>query len=173
MGTIHKFQPKPDQDVLLCSSCGAQSTAACGCGVAYVPTSAQKREAIAEALTADAGRSDRQIAKTVGVSPTTVASVRASNVQFGHTERLEASGRRARGRKPQVSDTSKQMIALSNELFRDLASARDRFEQRLERWYAKHPSDAAKRSVSDALTLTADTYRKWARKLGRSIITGD
>jgi ParB-like nuclease domain len=66
-------------------------------------TTEQKREVIAKFMKARPELSDRQIAKHAMVSPTTVAVVRASNVQPGHkpeTERLEASGRKARGHKP-------------------------------------------------------------------------
>jgi ParB-like chromosome segregation protein Spo0J len=59
-----------------------------------------KRKAIAGLLKLNPNMTDRQIAKRAKVSPSTVGSVRA-NVQVGHnTERTEASGRRARGRRP-------------------------------------------------------------------------
>jgi hypothetical protein len=52
-------------------------------------------------------RTDRSVARTVGLSPTTVAEIReetaqASNVQTGHSEppRIEDSGKKPRGRKP-------------------------------------------------------------------------
>jgi hypothetical protein len=57
---------------LQCSSCGADATASCECGVAYVP--AGKRAA--DAIAADAKRSDRVIAERIGVSDKTVAKAR-------------------------------------------------------------------------------------------------
>ncbi len=61
-----------------------------------------KTKVVADLLKAKAEWSDRAIAKAAQVSPTTVGKARAkANVQSGHkTERQEASGRKARGRKP-------------------------------------------------------------------------
>jgi hypothetical protein len=62
-------------------------------------TADQKRDLIAKLLKLDPGKTNRQIAKEIDASPTTVGKVRA-NVQAGHnTDRIEASGRRARGRR--------------------------------------------------------------------------
>jgi ParB-like chromosome segregation protein Spo0J len=67
-------------------------------------TPEQKRELIAKLLKADPGKSDRQVAKTAKVDHKTVASVRresAANGEIPHKgDRTEASGRKARGRKP-------------------------------------------------------------------------
>jgi hypothetical protein len=61
-----------------------------------------KTKVVADLLSAKAEWSDRAIAKAARVSPTTVGKARAkANVQSGHkTERVEASGRKARGQKP-------------------------------------------------------------------------
>jgi ParB-like chromosome segregation protein Spo0J len=70
-------------------------------------TPEQKRELIAKLLKADPGKSDRQVAKTAKVDHKTVASVRrgsAANGEIPHKgDRTEASGRKARGRKPGTS----------------------------------------------------------------------
>jgi hypothetical protein len=66
-------------------------------------TAEQKRDVIAALLNADRTQTDRSIAKVAKVSPHTVASVRREgepNVQNAHKTRVEASGRKARGRKP-------------------------------------------------------------------------
>ena len=63
-------------------------------------TPGQKLALITKLLRADPSKSDRAVAKTAGASPSTVAAVCKSNVQLGHKDRVEASGRKARGRKP-------------------------------------------------------------------------
>jgi hypothetical protein len=59
----------------------------------------QKRETIDAILKAHPEKSDRQIAKEAGTSDKTVAKRRA-NAESPHKDRREASGRKARGRKP-------------------------------------------------------------------------
>jgi hypothetical protein len=60
-----------------------------------------KRKAIAALLKVDPSKSDRQVAKETGSSPQTVGRERhKSNVPMEHKPRIEASGRKARGRKP-------------------------------------------------------------------------
>jgi hypothetical protein len=67
-------------------------------------TAEQKNDLIAAVLKAKPELTDRQIARMTKSSPTTVGKKRgeseAANVQGGHKERKEASGRKARGRKP-------------------------------------------------------------------------
>ena len=67
-------------------------------------TNEEKHARVAEQLLADAEKSDRAIAAMTGVSPMTVGTVRTeleANVQIGHNaDRVEADGRKARGRKP-------------------------------------------------------------------------
>ena len=58
---------------LQCSSCGADATASCDCGVAYVPAGKRAQEAVA----ASPERSDRAIAAEIGVDHKTVAKARA------------------------------------------------------------------------------------------------
>ena len=61
-------------------------------------TQAEKRRAIQMVLSVAANFSDRRIAKTVGVSPTTVAAVRGELCEEGHieegTERIGRNGRK-------------------------------------------------------------------------------
>jgi hypothetical protein len=63
----------------------------------------EKRALLKKLLKVSPKQSDRTIATMANVSPTTVGSVRrelGSNVQVGHKDRVEKSGRKARGRKP-------------------------------------------------------------------------
>ena len=63
----------------------------------------EKRALLKKLLKVSPEQSDRTIATMANVSPTTVGSVRrelGSNVQVGHKDRVEKSGRKARGRKP-------------------------------------------------------------------------
>jgi hypothetical protein len=64
-------------------------------------TASQKRDLLKKLLKMSPEQSDRTIATIAKVSPTTVGEVRReANVQTGHKERIEKSGRKARGRKP-------------------------------------------------------------------------
>lgn len=63
-------------------------------------TNAQRRALIARIIKNDPSRTDREIGRMVDASHVTVAAARAANGQIDHRERIEASGRRARGRKP-------------------------------------------------------------------------
>jgi hypothetical protein len=63
----------------------------------------ERRDLLKKLLKMSPEQSDRTIATMAKVSPTTVGSVRrelGSNVQVGHKDRVEKSGRKARGRKP-------------------------------------------------------------------------
>jgi hypothetical protein len=57
---------------LECSSCGATANAACDCGAPYVPAGVRAADAIA----ANPEKSDRRIAKEIGVSQPTVSKAR-------------------------------------------------------------------------------------------------
>jgi hypothetical protein len=57
---------------MACTSCGAEVNASCTCGVAYVPKSVRAAEAIA----ANPEKSDRAIAKEIGVGDMTVGRAR-------------------------------------------------------------------------------------------------
>jgi hypothetical protein len=80
-------------------------------------TAEGKREVIAKLLKADPKTSDltdRQIAKIIGCGHPLVAEVRKTNgIIFHKTERVEASGRKARGRKPGTA-ASPKLIAVSD-----------------------------------------------------------
>ena len=72
-------------------------------------------------------RTDRSVARTVGLSPTTVAEVREETlhaegyVQTGHSEptRVEDSGKKPRGRKPKS-----ELKEIAAKLLRDIAGER-------------------------------------------------
>jgi hypothetical protein len=69
-------------------------------------TNEQKRVALEKRLELYPNQTDREIAKATGFSPPTVAKVR--NVKNLHrTERIEASGRKARGTKPKAANQKK------------------------------------------------------------------
>jgi hypothetical protein len=80
-------------------------------------TAEGKREVIAKLLKADPKTSDltdRQIARIIGCGHPLVAEVRKTNgIIFHKTERVEASGRKARGRKPGTAASPKP-IAVSD-----------------------------------------------------------
>jgi hypothetical protein len=77
-------------------------------------TAEQRRDLIANVLKAKPELSDRAIAKQVKADGKTVAKVRAeqANADVPHTtERTEASGRKARGRKPKKRDLERERRA--------------------------------------------------------------
>jgi DNA-binding transcriptional MocR family regulator len=65
-----------------CSACGAASTAACDCGAPYVPATARAAKAIA----ATPRKSDRAIAREIGVSDTTVLRARRATASHEAVE---------------------------------------------------------------------------------------
>jgi hypothetical protein len=75
--------------LLRCSCCGASATAACDCGVEYVP--AGKLAALAVA--ANPERSDRAIAAKIGVDHKTVAAARRSGGESSPHVRVGRDGK--------------------------------------------------------------------------------
>src|SRR5262245_55175690 len=64
--------PSIDVQILQCSKCGAKAAASCDCGVPY----ASALWLAAEAIKASPQKSDRAIAKEIGVSNVTVSKAR-------------------------------------------------------------------------------------------------
>lgn len=94
--------PRPSR--LECTVCGVTVDAACDCGVLYIPNGAEKRDAATKALKADPNKSDRQIAKAVGVSHPSVAKLRSKLEAAGDVEnfttRTDTKGRKQPSTKP-------------------------------------------------------------------------
>jgi hypothetical protein len=63
MGTVHKLNSRSAKAQLRCSACGADATASCDCGVAYLPAGKRAEEVVA----ANPEKSDRVIAEEIGV----------------------------------------------------------------------------------------------------------
>jgi hypothetical protein len=70
--TVHKLKPKPSIAKLRCTACGALADAACNCGAPYEPAGKLAERAIA----ANPDKSDRAIAKELGVNNATVSRAR-------------------------------------------------------------------------------------------------
>ncbi|MDE5440531.1 hypothetical protein GWG65_03510 [Bradyrhizobium sp. CSA207] len=70
---MRKILPK-----LFCSKCGARADATCACGVAYMPA----RVAAAKAVAAHPGKSNRAIARDIGVDEGTVRDARRGTAEF-------------------------------------------------------------------------------------------
>jgi hypothetical protein len=98
---------KPARARLECSACGATANAACDCGAPYVPSTAEKRELVAEALKKNPKKSNRQVAQAVGVAHKTIAAVRRGLESTGEIPQLEkTTGKDGRDRpagKPKVT----------------------------------------------------------------------
>src|ERR1700726_4036552 len=63
--------------MICCSKCGAKAKPGCNCGVAYVPA----RVYAAKAVAAHPEKSDRTIAREIGVSDKTVAAARKATAE--------------------------------------------------------------------------------------------
>jgi hypothetical protein len=74
---------------LQCSACGAEANAACNCGKPYVPASVKA----AEAVKANPEKSDRAIAKEIGVDHKTVAKARSATGEYSPVERTGLDGK--------------------------------------------------------------------------------
>jgi hypothetical protein len=70
--TVHQLKPKPSLARLRCTKCGAQVDAAGNCGAPYEPAGKLAERAIA----ANPEKSDRAIAKELGVNNATVSRAR-------------------------------------------------------------------------------------------------
>jgi hypothetical protein len=116
-------------------------------------TQESKRGRVEAELFLDAKRTDRAIAELTGVSQPTVGQVRAeleSNDKIYHyTERVEASGRRARGRKPPAEPTftDEQKRWIIHSYFEDGQSKKD-IMKRLGRTGTGHSSSALDRVIA-------------------------
>jgi hypothetical protein len=76
---------------LQCSVCGAQAAASCNCGQPYVVAAGQRA---AEAIKANPEKSDRAIARDIGVSQPTVSKVRKStDNSFSVEKRIGLDGK--------------------------------------------------------------------------------
>jgi hypothetical protein len=78
---------------MVCTGCGAEANASCNCGMDYKPKSVRAREAVE----ANPEKSDRAIAKEVGVSQPTVSKARkeleATDKQLSVQERTGLDGK--------------------------------------------------------------------------------
>jgi hypothetical protein len=76
MSNVH---PLPVRVTLVCAQCGAAGEGTCHCGAPYVPP----RERASAAVTADPEKSDRDHARDLGVSRTTVRRARKAGGSHG------------------------------------------------------------------------------------------
>jgi hypothetical protein len=80
--TAMPFEEDEIRPQLACWECGATTTAACNCGVSYVPAGARAAAAVAN----NPEKSDRAIAADIGVAKNTV---RAARQELVNTDQLE------------------------------------------------------------------------------------
>ena len=146
-------------------------------------TAEQKRDLIAKLLKAKPDLSDRAIGKMTKADGKTVAKARA-NAEFPHNDRTEATGRKARGRKPQpaakvsgnnfeddtfepdetVEDSRTVLINVLNSIKQSKAVA-----EAYRKILKASPFDrGAKKEISDAIELL---IRKW-RSVQSTLATG-
>lgn len=77
---------------LICSACGASGEGSCGCGAPYVPAG----ERAAAAVAANPAKSDRAIAKEIGVHHNTVAKARKATGDHSPVEKRTGQDGKAR-----------------------------------------------------------------------------
>ena len=100
--------------MICCSKCGAKPV--CNCGVAYVPA----RVYAAKAIAAHPEKSDRAIAKQIGVDHKTVALARKSVGEKSPTRRVGTDGKRYRATRqvtPAMADAMKARAEAVARLF--------------------------------------------------------
>jgi hypothetical protein len=85
--TMHKL---PVKSRLICSDCGAPGEGTCGCGAPYLPAGQRAAEAVA----ANPEKSDRAIAKDIGVDHKTVAKARKSGGEYSPPASSDAPDKR-------------------------------------------------------------------------------
>lgn len=89
---------------MICTGCGAEINAACGCGRPYVP----KAQRAAEAVAANPEQSNRAIADNIGVDEKTVRKARATADQSAVEARIgldgKTRGKPKRRRGPRTSE---------------------------------------------------------------------
>jgi hypothetical protein len=75
--------------MICCSKCGAKAKPGCNCGVAYVPA----HVFAAKAVVAHPEKSDRAIAKEIGIAPNTVRKARATAQKCAVEKRIGRDGK--------------------------------------------------------------------------------
>ncbi len=106
---------------LACTQCGAQTDAACNCGVGYMPAGAKATEAVA----ANPEKSDRAIAAEIGVASNTVRRARQATAPSGAVRKRVGKDGKAR-KLPTKAKTQIQKQRLKfNEHRRDDRKALD------------------------------------------------
>ena len=118
-------------------------------------TAEAKRELIAELLKANPQASDRAIAATAHVSPTTVGEVRKSTVQSGQFERVGLDGKKRKaknGRRRQTPLQSKRQV----EEFKETWEGFDSWQKRAFVKGVQHELVELLEEVSNEADLTAE-----------------
>jgi hypothetical protein len=104
-----KTLPKPEKPArLACSACGAETEAACDCGVAYVPAGERAAKAVADP--ANKNKSDVLLAEEIGVGRETVRRERQKTTSpHGEVEKRTGKDGKARQlpKKPTKKPTKK------------------------------------------------------------------
>jgi hypothetical protein len=90
----------PSVQRMICESCGAEANAACNCGVPYLP----KAVRAAEAIEANPEKSDRAIAKELGVSDRTVNRARPSTATHDAVGQRTGLDGKTRSLRKRISD---------------------------------------------------------------------
>jgi hypothetical protein len=127
--SIAEIVPMPITVPLQCSRCGAEGTGSCRCNAPYM----QAAKRAAPALAAHPEKSDRAIAREIGVSHVTVGKVRkATGKEVPVRTGRDGIARKTPKRKPVGSTTTQQTI---NAFLGEIGEVVPEYVERLERWF--------------------------------------
>jgi hypothetical protein len=103
IGGAVQLQKKPSISQLACTECGATTSAACNCGVAYVPAGTRAADAVAK----NPEKSNVVLAEELGVGEATVRRARKKSTS-SHDEVEKRTGKDGKSRKLPASRTPEQ-----------------------------------------------------------------
>ena len=99
---------------IFCSECGAKAKPGCNCGAAYIPAAAFA----VRAVKAHPEKSDRTLAREIGVDHKTVAKARKSVGDKSPTRRVGADGKQYRANKQMTPEVAAAMRARAEAVAR-------------------------------------------------------
>jgi hypothetical protein len=166
--TVVKF--KPSAGHLECSECGASARASCNCGAPYVPAGTRATEAVA----ANPKKSDRAIAKEIGVSQPTVSRARqkSGDTNVSPVARIGRDGKKYPATQKPKPKKPKKASDQVNAMQRSVANFAHDYMEELNKWLESKPqlTTTMISTLANTLHLCSEEFERMARhveKLGR------
>ena len=146
---------------LVCSSCGASANASCNCGVAYVPAGKRAETAVRKSPS----KSDRAIAKELGVGSNTVRRARSTAPNGAVGKRIGLDGKTRK--LPYTPRIQADVDTEVNLLHRELQKFSTAFQEKARNWLRKYPkaSKDAKNCLTNILWIAADDFNCLAQEI--------